>query len=213
MHQTIANLAAASAGRPLAASLDEARASALQCRACPLWRPATQTVFGEGPEGAALAFVGEQPGHQEDLVGRPFVGPAGLLFAEALPVAGIDRAAVYITNAVKHFKFTPRGKRRIHQRPNGGEISACRWWLSLELALVRPRLVVALGATALHSLTGRHQSIASTRGKLAATSEGIAMLATIHPSYLLRIPDRDARDDEYQRFVTDLRRAREIVAA
>lgn len=213
MHRTIANLAEASAGRRPTASLDEARASALQCRACPLWRPATQTVFGEGPENAALVFVGEQPGHQEDLAGRPFVGPAGLLFAEALPAAGVDRSTVYITNAGKHFKFAPRGKRRIHQRPNGGEISACRWWLSLELALVQPQLVVALGATALHSLTGRQQSIASTRGKLAATSEGIAMLATIHPSYLLRIPDRSARDSEYERFVADLRRAQEFVAA
>ena len=140
---------------PAGVGLDGLRAAAAGCRACELWEPATQTVFGEGPETARIVLVGEQPGDQEDLAGRPFVGPAGQLFDRALGAAGIDRAAAYVTNAVKHFKFEQRGKRRIHAKPDGGEIDACRWWLEQERALLRPRITVALGATAARALFGR----------------------------------------------------------
>ena len=137
------------------ATLEEVRQSARHCRRCPLWRDATQTVFGEGPDNAEVLFVGEQPGDQEDLAGKPFVGPAGKVFDEILDEAGIDRKKTYVTNAVKHFKFEPRGKRRIHTRPNAGEVQACRWWLDRELALVKPRLSVAMGATAAFALLGK----------------------------------------------------------
>jgi DNA polymerase len=189
-----------------ARSLDALRREAAECRACPLWKPATQTVFGEGPEDARIVLVGEQPGDREDLAGKPFVGPAGELLDRALVEAGIDRRTVYVTNAVKHFKFTPRGKRRLHQRPNAGEIQACKFWLSHELDLVRPRLVVALGATALHSLAGKAMPIGRNRGKVV-TLGSVNVLPTVHPSYLLRLPDADARDAEYARFVADLRMA------
>lgn len=179
---------------------------AARCRACPLWKPATQTVFGEGPEDAELVLVGEQPGDREDLAGRPFVGPAGEVLDRALAEAGIDRARTYVTNAVKHFKFVPRGKRRLHQKPDGGEIEACRFWLSGELAVLRPRLVVALGATALHSLAGKPLPIGKNRGRVMAIGD-LNVLATVHPSYLLRLPDAEAREREYGRFVDDLRLA------
>src|SRR5947208_2113789 len=147
-------------------SLDGERLEAVHCKRCPLYRDATQTVFGEGPPDAPVVFVGEQPGDQEDLAGKPFVGPAGQMFDRALGEAGIDRTRVYVTNAVKHFKFEPRGKRRIHQKPNYDEIEACRWWLDKELTLIRPRLTVALGATAARALTDRDTTISRTRGRL-----------------------------------------------
>src|SRR5690606_6842190 len=159
-------------------------------RRCPLYEYATQAVFGEGPARADIMFVGEQPGDQEDLAGRPFVGPAGRVLDEVIAEVGIDRRRVYVTNAVKHFKFEPRGKRRIHQRPDGGEIRACRFWLNLELQLVRPRVVVALGATAAQSLLGRSRvTISALRGAPLDMEGGAMLLVTNHPSYLLRIPD------------------------
>ncbi|WP_027135084.1 UdgX family uracil-DNA binding protein [Geminicoccus roseus] len=190
--------------------LEELRQEAAGCRACPLWAPATQTVFGEGPEDATVLFVGEQPGDSEDLKGRPFVGPAGQLFDRALGEAGIDRRKVYVTNAVKHFKFEPRGKRRIHQKPNAAEVKACRPWLSQELATVRPKLVVALGATAVQSLVGRVTSLTSVRGRMLKTDGDADMMATVHPSFLLRVPDEAVRAQEYARFVDDLRQIGEI---
>lgn len=190
-----------------AGSLDALRAEAAQCKACPLWKPATQTVFGEGPANAEIVFVGEQPGDTEDLAGAPFVGPAGKLLDRALADAGVDRSTVYVTNAVKHFKFTPRGKRRLHQKPNGGEIEACRFWLSAELEVLKPRLVVALGATALHSLVGKAMPVGKNRGRIMHVN-GLAVLATVHPSYLLRLPDEAAKASEYEHFVADLKRVR-----
>ncbi len=177
---------------------DEAK----HCTRCTLYRCATQTVFGEGPVNAKLMFVGEQPGDQEDLAERPFVGPAGQIFDRALADAGIDRAQTYVTNAVKHFKFEQRGKRRLHARPNAGEIQACRWWLDRERAVVRPALTVALGATAAHSLLGRATSIAPLRGAPQTALDGGETWVTVHPSFLLRV--RADRETEYARFVQDL---------
>ena len=181
------------------------RDRATQCERCPLYKSATQTVFGEGPPDAPLAFVGEQPGDQEDLAGKPFVGPAGQMFDRALAEAGIDRARVYVTNAVKHFKFEPRGKRRIHQKPNNNEIEACRWWLDQELALIKPRLTVALGATAARALTGRDTTISRARGRLMTLREGVEGFITVHPSFLVRLPDEQSQAREFARFVEDLR--------
>jgi DNA polymerase len=189
-----------------AGGLAGARAAAAACRACPLWQPATQTVFGEGPDKARLMLVGEQPGDAEDLQGRPFVGPAGQLLDRALAEAGIDRSAAYVTNAVKHFKYVPRGKRRIHQKPGSLEIQACSPWLEQELALVDPRIVVALGATAAQALLGRVVPVQRSRGRLMPLGERQA-LVTVHPSYLLRLPDEAAREREYRAFVADLRLA------
>jgi DNA polymerase len=187
------------------ASLEEARAAAAHCRRCPLWRDATQTVFGEGLADSPLVFVGEQPGDQEDLAGKPFVGPAGQMFDRALAEAGIDRARVYVTNAVKHFKFEPRGKRRIHKKPDHGEIEACGWWLDHELRLLKPRLTVALGATAARALTGQDVTIARSRGRLMRLRENLEGFITVHPSFLLRLPDEAAKAREYARFVADLK--------
>lgn len=187
-----------------AGSLEEARNEAFGCRACPLWAPATQTVFGEGPANAAAMFVGEQPGDREDLEGRPFVGPAGQLFDRALADAGIDRRKLYVTNAVKHFKFLPRGKLRLHQKPGAAEIKACRPWLGKEMDLVRPRLVVAMGATAVQSVFGKAMPIGANRGTLIDLDAGTRALITVHPSYLLRVEDA-RRAAEYDRFVADLR--------
>jgi len=186
-------------------SLTAARKAAEDCRRCPLYQNATQTVFGEGPPHAALVFVGEQPGDQEDLAGKPFVGPAGKLFDRALSEAGIDRARVYVTNAVKHFKFEPRGKRRLHKKPNNAEIEACRWWLDNEFRLVKPQLAVALGATAARALTGRDVTISRLRGKRMTFREGVEGFITVHPSFLLRVPDAAAKEREYERFVADLK--------
>lgn len=183
------------------ASLHE---EAKRCRRCPLYGPATQVVFGEGPENARLMFVGEQPGDQEDLAGRPFVGPAGQLFDAALAEAGVDRAQAYVTNAVKHFKFKPMGKRRIHDKPNVGEINHCRWWLRREIEMVKPELIVALGATAIRSLTGKSIKITANRGEIFESLEGVPVLLTIHPSFLLRLPDAETAALEREKFVADL---------
>jgi DNA polymerase len=188
------------------ASWQDAAVAAKSCSRCDLCRDATQTVFGEGPIDAPVMFVGEQPGDQEDLAGKPFVGPAGQVFDKALGEAGLDRTRAYVTNAVKHFKFELRGKRRIHQKPNAGEVQACRFWLGLERDFVKPRLVVALGATALTSLLGKTTSISSLRDQDATLDDGTKLLATVHPSYLLRLPDEDARARETARFVADLKR-------
>jgi DNA polymerase len=186
-------------------SIGAARKAAENCARCPLYKHATQTVFGEGPVHAALVFVGEQPGDQEDLQGKPFVGPAGQMFDRALAEAGIDRKLVYVTNAVKHFKFEPRGKRRIHQKPNNHEVDACRWWLDNELKLLKPQFTVALGATAARALTGRDTTISRSRGRLMTLRDGIEGFITVHPSYLLRLPDAASKEREYANFVRDLK--------
>ena len=185
----------------------------MDCRACPLWAPATQTVFGEGPSNARVVIVGEQPGDQEDLVGHPFVGPAGKMLDKAMAEAGVDRTKAYVTNAVKHFKFVPRGKRRIHSKPDGGEIRACRPWVERELDLIKPDLVIAMGATAAQSLFGRAMPIGKNRGRVLGFQEGGAQaLITVHPSYLLRLPDEDAKAEAYAQFVRDLKLARPFFA-
>jgi probable DNA metabolism protein len=187
------------------------REEAASCRACPLWKDATQTVFGEGPSSAPIMMVGEQPGDKEDLAGKPFVGPAGQMLDRALEEAGVDRKKVYVTNAVKHFKFVPRGKIRLHQKPNTSEIKACRQWYERELATVKPTLVVALGATAAQSVFGKITPINKNRGRLIDLGNGLNALVTVHPSYLLRLPDEDARKREYKRFVEDLKIAETLL--
>ena len=196
-------------GDNVATAWTAVREEAMGCTRCPLYRCGTRTVFGEGPLSAPLMFFGEQPCEQEDLAGRPFVGPAGQLFDRALGDAGIDRKAAYVTNAVKHFKFEQRGKRRIHAKPDGGEIDACRWWLEQERGLLRPPITVALGATAARSLFGRVVTIGAMRGQAHAARDGGETWVTVHPSFLLRV--RDNRDEEYARFVDDLRRIGERV--
>ena len=196
----------ASGGNSMAA-WEALRDEAAHCTRCPLYKPATQTVFGEGPVDAALMFVGEQPGDQEDLAGKPFVGPAGQVFNRALAAAAIDRAGVYVTNAVKHFKYEQRGKRRIHAKPGAGEIEACRWWIEQEQMLVKPDLSVALGATAARSLFGRPMTIGRERGQALKLPDGGAALITVHPSYLLRLQDKAQAEDEFGRFVDDLKMA------
>ena len=183
---------------------------AAHCTRCHLYREATQTVFGAGPPDARVLLVGEQPGDQEDLAGAPFVGPAGKLLDRALEEAGVDRSTVYVTNAVKHFKFEPRGKRRIHQKPNASEVQACKFWLNLERALVRPKLVVALGATAATSLLGKTATISKLRGEPIQLEDGAWLMVTVHPSYLLRIPDPEAAAIERERFVDDLVRIKNL---
>jgi DNA polymerase len=190
---------------PSANSLARLREEAAHCRACPLWKGATQTVFGEGPQDARAMLVGEQPGDKEDLAGKPFVGPAGQMLDRALEEAGIDRTKVYVTNAVKHFKFVPRGKIRLHQKPSTSEIRACRPWYERELAAIRPELVVAMGATAAQSVLGKITPINKNRGRLIELADGIKALVTVHPSYLLRLPDEAAKTQEYARFVDDLK--------
>jgi uracil-DNA glycosylase family protein len=183
------------------------REAAKDCEACHLYKRATQTVFGEGPKGAAMMLVGEQPGDYEDLAGKPFVGPAGKIMDQALEEAGIDRTEVYVTNAVKHFKWEPRGKRRIHQKPNSREIAACRPWLEAELRLVKPKLMVCLGATAAQAIFGPSFRVTRERGKVLSSKFAPRVLATVHPSSLLRQPDEESRQREYKRFVSDLRAA------
>jgi uracil-DNA glycosylase family protein len=180
------------------------------CRRCGLWEHATQPVFGEGPADAAMMLVGEQPGDQEDLAGRPFVGPAGQMLDRALAEAGIDRAGVYVTNAVKHFKFEPRGRRRIHKSPDGGEIEACRFWLAQERATVRPKVTVLLGASAARAVMGRVVTISKLRLKPIIEAD-TTLMVTVHPSYLLRLPDEEAKLREYRDFVRDLRAAARLV--
>ena len=189
------------------------REEAARCTRCELYKHATQTVFGEGPLDPLILFVGEQPGDQEDLAGRPFVGPAGQLFDASLEKAGIDRKRVYVTNAVKHFKFVQRGKRRLHSKPDGGEIKACRWWLEQERELIRPRLTVALGATAARALFGKLVTITSLRGNAQLLADGSECWVTVHPSALLRMPDRERRAEERARFVADLKRIRKRAEA
>ncbi|MGY2908256.1 UdgX family uracil-DNA binding protein [Bradyrhizobium sp. URHC0002] len=184
---------------------------AADCRACPLYKNATQTVFGEGPPTARIMLVGEQPGDKEDLAGKPFVGPAGQMLDRALQEAGIDRRTVYVTNAVKHFKFVPRGKIRLHQKPNTPEIKACRQWYERELAAIKPALVVAMGATAAQSVVGKITPINKNRGRPIDLDDGSRALVTVHPSYLLRLPDADAKAREYQRFVQDLKIAADML--
>ncbi|HEY4528795.1 MAG TPA: UdgX family uracil-DNA binding protein, partial [Luteimonas sp.] len=174
------------------------------CRACPLWKPATQAVAGEGPADARIMVIGEQPGDQEDLAGRPFVGPAGQLFDRALAEAGLDRASLYLTNAVKHFKFRPTGKRRLHVRADAAEQAACRPWLEAELAAVRPRVVLCLGATAAQAMLGRGFALLSGRGRWYRRDDGLHVLPTVHPSWLLRLPDAE-RPEAWRGFVADLR--------
>jgi DNA polymerase len=198
---------------PLApdAPLQEAMHEASDCRRCHLWEPATQTVFGEGPAHAKVIFVGEQPGDQEDVIGRPFVGPAGQIMDRAMEEAGLDRRTVYITNAVKHFKFEPRGKRRIHKTPETPEIRACRFWLDVELVRLQPKLVVAMGGTAARAVLGRAVTITRERGRPIELGNGQAAFVTVHPSFLLRLPDEDAKAREYRGFVADLRKILELV--
>ncbi|HTT99332.1 MAG TPA: UdgX family uracil-DNA binding protein [Rhizomicrobium sp.] len=195
------------------AGLTKLRAEAEHCTACPLYKHATQTVFGEGPARARFVLVGEQPGDQEDLAGKPFVGPAGQLLDRALKDAGIDRDTVYITNAVKHFKFEPRGKRRIHSKPNASEVNICSTtWLARELATIAPEFVVALGGTAAQALSGKGVAITKLRGHELEWADGRRGLATVHPSYLLRLPDPESKDAEYKKFVADLKLATKLAA-
>lgn len=192
-------------------TLAAVRAVAAGCKACDLYLRGTQTVFGEGPRKAEVMLVGEQPGDAEDLAGHPFVGPAGKLLDNALEQAGIDRSLVYVTNVVKHFKWEPRGKRRIHAKPNAGEIRACRPWLETEIALVKPRVLVCLGATAAQALLGKSFKVSAQRGQIIESSLAPVVTATVHPSSILRAPDDEARREEMRRFVQDLKKiAREI---
>ncbi|WP_169195377.1 UdgX family uracil-DNA binding protein [Devosia sp. MC1541] len=193
-------------------TLADAREAIHSCKNCPLHEFATQPVFGEGPENAEVLFVGEQPGDSEDLAGKPFIGPAGQVFDEVLGRVRIDRKKIYVTNAVKHFKFEPRGKRRIHQRPTAGEVQACRFWLDMEIAMVKPKIIVALGATAAESLFGRRGvSIAESRGKPFALDNGALLFVTNHPSYLLRLPDPAVRQEEMEKFQSDLTLVRNLM--
>lgn len=200
---------------PKKLALPELRAAALKCKACDLWKAGTQTVFGEGPRRAAIMFVGEQPGDQEDIAGRPFVGPAGKLLDQALEQSGIERSDAYVTNVVKHFKWVPdpRGKRRIHKKPRYSEIKACRPWLDAELSVVKPKILVCLGATAAQSLLGRDFSVTRERGKLVPSSLAPLVMATVHPSSILRARDQGARREQMELFIADLRTAAETLKA
>jgi DNA polymerase len=195
--------------RPTLAKLREVAAG---CTACDLYKRGTQTVFGEGARHARVMFVGEQPGHEEDLAGRPFVGPAGRLLDRALVEAGIDRSAVYVTNVVKHFKREPRGKRRIHAKPNASEIGACRPWLEAELTVVEPSVIVCLGATAAQALLGRQFRVSAERGRWVTSPLAPRVMATVHPSAILRAPDDETRHEEIRRFVQDLRTVAEALS-
>jgi uracil-DNA glycosylase len=198
---------------PIPRSLSGLRRAEAQCTRCPLYKSANQVVPGEGPSAAPLMMVGEQPGNDEDLAGHPFVGPAGRILDRAIVDAGLDRQSIFVTNAVKHFKFEIRGKRRLHKRPDSYEIERCKWWNDIERRLVKPRLIVALGATAARSLTGKPVTIQAVRGKLLALDDGAKLMITVHPSSLLRIKDRDDRHREYAAFVSDLRRTSGYLAA
>ena len=193
-------------------TLEGVRAVAAGCKACDLYKRGTQTVFGEGPKRAEIMLVGEQPGDAEDLAGHPFVGPAGKLLDRALAEAGIDRNVVYVTNVVKHFKWEPRGKRRIHAKPNAGEISACRPWLETEIALLRPRVLICLGATAAQALLGKTFRVSKQRGEFVESSLAPLVTATVHPSSILRAPDDEARRTEMGQFVADLKRVASALA-
>ena len=197
---------------PSGSPLAEAARQAQSCRRCDLWQPATQVVFGEGPADARIMMIGEQPGDQEDLAGRPFVGPAGQVLDRAMAEAGLDRRQVYVTNAVKHFKFVPRGKRRIHEKPGSSEIVACKFWLELERDQIRPAITVMLGASAAQAVFGRTVTISRERGHPIPLDGNTQGFVTVHPSYLLRLPDQDAKDREYAAFVEDLRKVAALAA-
>lgn len=197
---------------PDANTLEGLRHEAMTCRLCPLHCAATQTVFGEGPDDADVMIVGEQPGDQEDLAGRPFIGPAGKVFDTVLAESGLSRRDLYVTNAVKHFKYEPRGKARIHKPPNVTEIEHCRWWLTREIDLVQPKLIVAMGASAVFALTGIKGKISDLRGKTMPMQEGRMLFVTVHPSYLLRIPDEGKRADEMQKFRLDIARVQQLAS-
>ena len=187
------------------------RHAAADCKACDLWKRGTQTVFGEGRRRSKVMFVGEQPGNEEDLTGKPFVGPAGRLFDAALEEAGIDRKQTYVTNVVKHFKWEPRGKRRIHKKPNAQEIAACRPWLEAEIALIKPEVIVALGATAAQSLFGPQFRVTKQRGLFLESTLASYVMATVHPSSILRAPDEETRRLEHRRFVDDLKKLARVI--
>src|SRR5690348_8503078 len=186
--------------------------AAKDCRACDLWQRGTQTVFGEGGPDAKVIFVGEQPGDKEDLEGKPFVGPAGALLDKALVEAGINRTKVYVTNAVKHFKWEPRGKRRIHKKPNAAEIAACRPWLDAEISVLKPKVVVCLGATAARALLGRDFRVTQHRGEFVDSPLAPFVMATVHPSSILRAPDDETRHEEMRRFVADLKKLSRVLS-
>jgi uracil-DNA glycosylase family protein len=198
---------------PEHATLRALRVEVQSCRGCELYRYATQAVFGEGPRSASLALVGEQPGDEEDRQGHPFVGPAGKLLNKALEEAGIDRSMVYVTNAVKHFKFEERGKRRLHKKPRMSEIKACKPWLEAEMSLIKPQVIVCLGATAAQALLGPKYRLTKERGKFLEHAWAPLVTATIHPSAILRAPDADRRHQEYRKFVDDLKGVRNVLAA
>jgi uracil-DNA glycosylase len=202
--RTGSNAASARDFIPPRLSMRSLRRAAAGCRGCPLWRNATQTVFGQGPKRARLMLVGEMPGDREDLVGKPFVGPAGRLFDEALQAVGIERDDAYVTNVVKHFKWEPRGKRRLHKRPSAAEVVACRPWLDAEIELVRPRALVCLGATAAQSLFGPRFLVSKQRGQPVASNLAPYVTATVHPSSLLRQRNSDARREALERFIADM---------
>jgi len=197
---------------PDSPTLSSLREAAAGCKACPLWENATQTVFGEGRSHAKMMLVGEQPGNEEDLEGRPFVGPAGRLLDEALEEAGIDRREVYVTNVVKHFKWERRGKRRIHEKPKEREIQACKPWLEAEIAAVKPVVIIVLGATAAQALLGKQFRVTRRRGELIPSPLAPFVMATIHPSAILRAPDDQTRKVERQRFVDDLKKAGRLLS-
>ena len=197
--------------KPSAAKLAKVAREAKSCTRCPLYKIATQTVFGEGPERAPMMLVGEAPGDVEDKTGHPFIGPAGRLLDRCLVEAGIERAQIYLSNTVKHFKWVPRGPRRIHSKPNSAEINACFPWLEAELAAVRPKILVALGATAAQALFGRDFRVTRDRGRLVPSRWASHALATVHPSSLLRAPDEETRDREIARFIHDLKTAAELM--
>lgn len=192
-------------------TIDKLQTAAAGCTACPLWKTGTQTVFGEGSRHAKVVFVGEQPGNDEDLAGKPFVGPAGKLLDKALVEAGISRDDVYVTNVVKHFKWEPKGKRRIHKKPNAREIAACRPWLEAELAVLKPEVLVCLGATAAQALLGRDFRVSERRGDFVESELAAHVVATVHPSSILRSPDDETRREEMKRFVADLKKVAAVI--
>lgn len=192
-------------------SVSAFKKAAADCKACDLWKRGTQTVFGAGARHAQVLFVGEQPGNEEDLTGKPFVGPAGRLLDSALTEAGIDRSKVYVTNVVKHFKWEPRGKRRIHKKPNATEIAACYPWLEAEIALLKPRIIVALGATAAQALLGPKFRVTQQRGEFIESPLASYVMATVHPSSILRAPDEETRRSDYRRFVDDLKKLARVI--
>lgn len=196
---------------PSRPTIKKLQGAAHDCRACPLWKTGTQTVFGEGSRHASVVFVGEQPGNDEDLAGKPFVGPAGKLLDKALVEAGIQRDEVYVTNAVKHFKWEPKGKRRIHKKPSGREIAACRPWLEAELDVLKPKVLVCLGATAAQALLGKEFRVSRQRGEFVESALAEHVVATVHPSSILRAPDDETRHSEMARFVADLKKVAKVI--